>query len=134
MSVRIAHRRQEQPITHPISSTHTMLRTAHAINCDKRHTTTSKNILSTNLSSSPNSKRPTHHSTSSNPSTSSLSIDRPSSATTSSNSRARKSRISSSRAPNTKIDSLIVDLVDTRDLDALGDGVAFAALDFDLGA
>jgi hypothetical protein len=90
--------------------------------------------LSTNLSSSPNSRRPTLHSTPSNSSTSSLSINRPSSATTSSNSRARQSRISSSRAPNTEIDSLIVDLIDTWDLDALGDGVAFAALDFDLGA
>ena len=90
--------------------------------------------LSIDLSGSPDSRRATLNSTPSNSSTSALSIDRSSSATTSSNSRARQVRVSSGRAPDTEVDSLVVDLVDTGDLDALGDRVAFTALDFDLGA
>jgi len=90
--------------------------------------------LSIDLSSSSNSRRTTLNSALSNSSTSSLAIDRSSSATTSSNSRARQVRVSSRGAPDTEIDSFVVDLVDTGDLDTLGDRVAFAALDLDLSA
>jgi hypothetical protein len=90
--------------------------------------------LSVDLSSSSNSRRTALNSTPSNSSTSSLAINGSSSATTSSNSRARQVRVSSSRAPNTEVDSLVVDLVDTRNLDTLGDRVSFAALDLDLSA
>jgi hypothetical protein len=131
MSVRITQTSRATNIT--LISTHTMpIQPCHEI-CqtvyNHRHC-----HLSTNLSSSPNSRRPTLNSTLGNSSTSSLSINRSSSATTSSNSRARQSRVSSSRAPDAKVDSLVVDLIYTGDLDALGDRVSFAALDFDLGA
>jgi len=90
--------------------------------------------LSVDLSSSSNSRRTALNSTLSNSGTSSSAINGTSSATTSSNSRARQVRVSGSRAPNAEVDGLVVDLVDTGDLDTLRDRVSFAALNLDLSA
>lgn len=94
----------------------------------------SVNLSIVDLSSGSDGGRATLKSTLSNSSAGSSAIYTASSATARNNSRTRQIRVSSSRAPDAEVDSLVLDLVDTGDLDTLGSRVAFASLNLDLSA
>lgn len=70
--------------------------------------------------------------TSNNSSAGSLAIDRASGATARDNSRAGQIRVSSGRAPDAEVDSLVLNLVDAGDFDTLRDRVSFTSLNLDL--